>query len=150
MKLVYKYTNKPVLVGDTVKVWGNPACVDDFQPPDKPDSAGKVKVTFLLTGEKWEFYVTIIGAEWVEREDRGVNLIKLDLERKELFADIDVIEGHVAGLWKRISAWQVAQGQLGEASRQGSIARTELEGGFQRLRRAVAGEASPWTSGRAE
>lgn len=76
--------------------------------------------------------------------------ILVEQMRLDLLREIHQMEALTAKLWKLVSAWQVAQGQLGEASRQGSIARTELEGGFSRLRRAVKGEASPWTSGRTE
>ena len=66
MKLVYTTTQAPVQVGDEVLINGYPARVEHFRPPHKPESSGKVS---LSNGA--EFYVSVIGAEWIEREDRA-------------------------------------------------------------------------------
>lgn len=65
MKLVYKDSKQPVKVGDPVVVSGVATTVDDFPKPHKPNSEGKVT---LGTGAT--YYVSVIGAEWVDREDR--------------------------------------------------------------------------------
>lgn len=54
--------------GDQVKVSGRTVVVDWFQPPHKPSSEGKLTVRDGC--EYQEFYVSVIGAEWQEREDR--------------------------------------------------------------------------------
>jgi hypothetical protein len=77
MNLIYnsKSTNtnrkgQAVKVGDQVKTSrGENVTVDYFREPSKPASEGKVYVAFE-DGGKREFYVSVIGAEWVNREDR--------------------------------------------------------------------------------
>lgn len=72
MRLVYKDTGKEVKVGDVcVLSCGTAYVVDYFRKPHKPASSGKVSMRH--GGSPWteEFYVGVIGAEWVEREDRG-------------------------------------------------------------------------------
>lgn len=73
MKLVYK--NNPgheVRVGDTVQIETNGGTefgkVHYFRPPHKPASEGLV--TVLMNDQTREYYVSVIGAEWIEREDR--------------------------------------------------------------------------------
>ena len=72
MRLVYKATGKEVKVGDVVETSRGEQCtVKYFVKPYKPSSEGKVTVQF---GEDkfncMEYYVSVIGAEWIEREDR--------------------------------------------------------------------------------
>jgi hypothetical protein len=69
MKLIYTSSNAPVLVGDKVRVGDEMVVVDYFRPPHKPSSSGKITVR---TAEGWtrEFYVGVIGAKWVDREDQ--------------------------------------------------------------------------------
>ena len=72
MRLVYKSTNKEVQIGDTVTLRdGVLARIEYFTKPHKPSSSGKVTV-FVLAGDQHvaEYYVGVIGAEWIEREDR--------------------------------------------------------------------------------
>jgi hypothetical protein len=71
MRLIY--TNDPgreVKVGDDVELAhsGQQARVHYFRPPHKPESEGHV--TVLVNGTTREYYVSVIGAEWIEREDR--------------------------------------------------------------------------------
>ena len=71
MKLVYKGTDTEVQVGDVIQFRdGAEATVTHFREPHKPSSEGKICVK--ATGDQWshEFYVGVIGAEWIEREDR--------------------------------------------------------------------------------
>lgn len=77
MKLVYKATGLPVALGDTVILLGSgeEARVAHFKPPHKPSSQGHVTVDFPLHKRRRanatrEYYVSIIGAEWIDREDR--------------------------------------------------------------------------------
>lgn len=72
MRLVYKETGEEVKVGDVVTLSNEKKCkVAYFRPPHKTSSSGKVTVQF---GEDkfncMEYYVSVIGAEWIEREDR--------------------------------------------------------------------------------
>ena len=71
MRLVYSGTEKEVKVGDRVKTFrGEDATVTYFREPSSSASSGKVSVK--MDGDDWEreFYVSVIGAEWIEREDR--------------------------------------------------------------------------------
>jgi hypothetical protein len=68
MKLVYASTGFPVKVGDVVRRGGETYRVAYFRPPHKPASSGHVTVE--CNGQQQEFYVNIIGAVWIEREDR--------------------------------------------------------------------------------
>lgn len=71
MRLVYKETGKEVKVGDKVTLHdGVIAVVTYFREPTSPASSGKVNV--LVQGAEYEdeFYVGVIGAKWIEREDR--------------------------------------------------------------------------------
>ena len=65
MRLVYKATQIEVKVGDTVLVRGAPHQVTFFRKPHKPASEGHVTLDKDI-----EYYVSVIGAEWIEREDR--------------------------------------------------------------------------------
>jgi hypothetical protein len=47
--------------------------VECFRPPHKPSSSGKVTVRETFAGGEsvtHEYYVGVIGATWIEREDR--------------------------------------------------------------------------------
>lgn len=78
MKLVYKNTGEPVKVGDII-----PAECDDertgmrvlgFKEPHKPSSGGKVHVAVQYGDDEHddtrEYFVSVIGAHWIEREDQ--------------------------------------------------------------------------------
>lgn len=70
MRLVYEKTGKPVSVGDVVQTSREElVMVEYFSKPHKPSSEGKVIVMFQ-GGQRREFYVSVIGAAWIEREDR--------------------------------------------------------------------------------
>lgn len=74
MRLVYTATQKPVQIGDTVTLRDNQRfTVDHFAKPHKPDSEGKValKPYGWSTSSCSEYFVSVIGAEWIEREDRA-------------------------------------------------------------------------------
>jgi hypothetical protein len=70
-----------------------------------------------------------------------------DLSQAEidLMNEIKAAEATVAALVLRVQHGQALAG-ISEGSRQAAIARTELEGGFMRLVRAVAQPASPWVA----
>jgi hypothetical protein len=72
MRLVYMATGKPVAVGDVVTIRGETAKVTFFRPPRKPSSSGHVSVEFggHPGHDCHEYYVGVIDAEWIEREDR--------------------------------------------------------------------------------
>jgi hypothetical protein len=69
MRLVYIDYGYEVKVGDTVRLRDNEtATVERFDKPHKPSSSGKCIVS--VKGRNREYYVGVIGAEWIEREDR--------------------------------------------------------------------------------
>lgn len=71
MRLVYTATGKEVRVGDRVKTFnGDEVTVTYFRPPHKPSSSGKVSVKSDGRDYSNEYFVSVIGAEWIEREDR--------------------------------------------------------------------------------
>lgn len=71
MRLVYKATGKPVQLLDRHTVGGFEIIVDHAPEPHKSDSEGKI--TFMMPDGSSgpTYYVSIIGAEWIEREDRA-------------------------------------------------------------------------------
>lgn len=72
MRLVYKATGEEVKVGDVVTTSRGEKCVVKyFRPPHSPASSGKVSVRLKGTSFEMEYYVGVIGAEWIEREDRA-------------------------------------------------------------------------------
>ena len=71
MRLVYENDrDREVRVGDVVKVGGVDVKVSYFRPPHKPASSGKICVKDDR-GFEQEFYVGVIDAVWIEREDRS-------------------------------------------------------------------------------
>lgn len=66
MRLIYTATGKEVQIGDMTphgKVVGMPK-------PHKPESEGKIYVKKTQRAMEEQYYVSVIGAEWIEREDR--------------------------------------------------------------------------------
>ena len=70
MKLVYEDSGELVLTGDVVKLDDGDAMVTYFREPHKPSSSGKVCVKYRNTDVTREFYVNVIGAKWIDREDQ--------------------------------------------------------------------------------
>jgi hypothetical protein len=71
MRLVYKANGNEVKVGDVVKTSRGEKCeVRYFRPPHSPSSEGKISVRFDDNSFDNEYYVSVIGAEWIDREDR--------------------------------------------------------------------------------
>jgi hypothetical protein len=75
MRLVFKRSGREVKIGDKIDIagGGDPAEIVEvtyFRPPHKPSSSGKVSVKDVHSGQESEFYVSVIGAEWIEREDQ--------------------------------------------------------------------------------
>jgi hypothetical protein len=70
-RLVYRKSGSPVAIGDRIRL-GTGDCVevDYFRPPHSPSSEGKVSVKATDGGWSAEYYVSVIGAEWIERTDR--------------------------------------------------------------------------------
>ena len=72
MRLVYEGSNNaPVVLGDVVHVKGTPYYVMSITKPHKPASTGRV-LCKAMTEEAWvcEWFPCVIGATWIEREDR--------------------------------------------------------------------------------
>jgi hypothetical protein len=60
-----------VKVGDQVKTSrGENVTVEFFRFPHKPSSQGKISVKGEFDTFASEFYVSVIGAEWIDRNDR--------------------------------------------------------------------------------
>lgn len=76
MRLVYEKTGIEVQVGDIVEtIRGLKVRVHSFDKPHKPDSEGKIMVEGAVDGGpgflgKVNYYTGVIGAQWIEREDR--------------------------------------------------------------------------------
>ena len=71
MKLTYTITGKEVQIGDEVKTHsGEVVIVKSFAPPHKPSSEGKVWIRYDGWDSDVERYASVIGAKWVDREDR--------------------------------------------------------------------------------
>jgi hypothetical protein len=72
MRLVYKATQAEVKIGDIVDLRPGKRKVVSFRPPHKPASEGKITVAIPAKPpfDQQEYYVSVIGAEWIEREDR--------------------------------------------------------------------------------
>ncbi len=79
MRLVYKNSGNEVKVGDVVPDFrGELQKVISFREPHKPSSSGKVSVKTPLPpvgdgpafSDEREYFVSVINAEWIEREDR--------------------------------------------------------------------------------
>lgn len=74
-KLIYSDTKKEVKLGDRINLRADEdnqfewVTVCDFREPHKPASSGKVVVKHA-TGATREYYVGVIGAEWINRRDR--------------------------------------------------------------------------------
>jgi len=69
MKLVYNWNNEPVKVGDEVTLSdGKKVKIHYFRQPHKPESSGKV--TVQEDGSTREYFVSIIDAVWIDREDQ--------------------------------------------------------------------------------
>jgi putative transposon-encoded protein len=70
MRLVYKETQDEVQLGDMVTLSdGQEVEVTYFRKPHKPGSSGKVSVNSKFDRIGCEFFVGVIGAEWIDRED---------------------------------------------------------------------------------
>jgi hypothetical protein len=68
--LIYESTGKEVSIGDLVKTSdGETVKVVNFIFPHKPSSSGFVYVE-NLDGCPREYYVSVIGAKWINRTDR--------------------------------------------------------------------------------
>ena len=76
MRLVYKkhstmLEGQEVQVGDKIKTGdGVEVEVTYFREPHKSNSEGKVSVKSPESDWSREYYVSVIRAEWIEREDR--------------------------------------------------------------------------------
>ena len=81
MRLVYEKTGEEVKVGDIVELRDSTkVVVTFFREPHKPSSTGKVSVespkSITTLGDdrrgSSEYFVGVIGAKWIEREDQEV------------------------------------------------------------------------------
>jgi hypothetical protein len=74
VKLIYTKTGQPVNAGDVVTTRdGSEYRLDFYREPHKPSSTGRVYITPLAGGCQREFFPSVIGAEWIEREDGWVS-----------------------------------------------------------------------------
>ncbi len=71
MRLIYNDSREQVKIGDEVTLRdGVKARITHFAKPHKPASSGKVSVT-TEHGREHEYYVGVIAAKWIDREDRA-------------------------------------------------------------------------------
>lgn len=83
MRLVWKSNDprnigregKEVAIGDRTTIDSDVVEIVFAPPPHKPSSSGKIDVLFVNEPEEGDnavctYYVSVIGAEWIEREDR--------------------------------------------------------------------------------
>lgn len=70
MRLVYRKNGKAVEVGDKVKIRDDEYEVTYFREPHSSNSSGKITVRGEGDEFSNEYYVGIVGAVWVEREDQ--------------------------------------------------------------------------------
>ena len=106
MKLVYKATQQPVKVGDKVQIGNEEFAVLDFLPPHKPEAQGKVTVghtEFIGTS----FYVSVIGAEWIEREDRAKDQTLASLAARLGFSSLAT--SNSGADFKEVSVWSMKE-----------------------------------------
>ena len=74
MRLINKETRNEVKIGDTVETFrGEEGIVTGIDEPRKSGSTGRVYIKFEYPNAKLtrEFFPGVIGAEWIEREDRA-------------------------------------------------------------------------------
>jgi len=71
MKLVNKLTGNEVLVGHKIMLsTGNVVTVTSIQEPRHGGSTGRVYVKYPISKNEIGFYPSVVGAHWVDREDR--------------------------------------------------------------------------------
>ena len=75
MRLIYEKTGEEVRAGDLVSSQdGELFRLDFYREPHKPSSTGRVYVTRMVEqGGQLEFFPSVVGAKWVEREDGWVD-----------------------------------------------------------------------------
>jgi hypothetical protein len=69
MRLIYSCNQQPVTVGDAVTIRNQPATVLMITEPHKPSSTGRVLVQHEGSSGGFEYFPSVIGAEWIERGD---------------------------------------------------------------------------------
>ena len=74
MRLIYEGTEKAVLVGDKVTLRdGVKAVITYLEKPRHGGSTGRVYVDVIRddgTSSNRGFFPSVVGAEWIEREDQ--------------------------------------------------------------------------------
>lgn len=70
MRLVYELTGRECKPGDVTIIKGEAWIVTLTPKPHKPASSGHVHLTSPCGAHTATYYVGVIGAEWIEREDR--------------------------------------------------------------------------------
>lgn len=75
MRLIYEKTGEEVKAGDLVSSQdGELFRLDFYREPHKPSSTGRVYVTRMVEqGGQLEFFPSVVGAKWIEREDGWVD-----------------------------------------------------------------------------
>lgn len=72
MKLVYTMDKtREVKVGHEVMTRQGAAIVTKIEKPHKPASTGRVYVRSPAARFSQGYYPSVIGAEWIDREDQG-------------------------------------------------------------------------------
>lgn len=71
MQLIYTKSGTPVYIGDIVKLSrGEEFEIKALIKPHKPESTGRVSGRMSGATYDSEYFPNVIGAEWIDREDR--------------------------------------------------------------------------------
>ena len=72
MRLVYTATQKEVAIDDRVEIHnGGFARVTGWERPRSAASTGRIYVIPENSPYEGSYYPSVVGAEWIEREDRA-------------------------------------------------------------------------------
>lgn len=70
MRLIYSKDKTTVSQGDVVYIHRKKHVITNIQKPHKPESTGRVYVQAKGETHSSSYYPSVIGAEWIEREDQ--------------------------------------------------------------------------------
>lgn len=70
MRLVYMGTDVDVTIGDNILLAEGSVTVTGYMKPHNAVSTGRIAVKWDSDGAEMAYYPSVIGAVWIEREDR--------------------------------------------------------------------------------
>lgn len=97
LKLIFEATGSEVVVGALCVVNDRACIVEYFRPPHKPSSQGKVTVRPVgsLSEHASEYYVSVIGAKWVNRTDQSPAKVEETNEATQVQIIDKVMQKHI-------------------------------------------------------